>query len=132
MDSCQNIIGKLVINKVSITFILAFFPNNRSAEPHLLALPSRLPDQYSRLVVVTPLLDLSREPIYPKLRAASIFPVSLPASFGHRDFKISYLAALSRRPTAGILPPTPGLPPAQQIDYEKFEYGAPRACAWYH
>lgn len=75
-----------MVNKMNTAFVLACFPSIRAAESHLLALLARLPGQYSQFVVVTPSLDFSREPIYPKLQAASIFPVSLPASFGKRDF----------------------------------------------
>ena len=117
-----HFIGERVVNEQNTAFIFACFTNIRAAEPHLLALPARLPGQYTKIVVVTPTLDLSREPIYLKLRAASIFPLTLPATFGKKNFKFTYLAALNRRPPAGIPTPTPGLTPKQQADYEKYNY----------
>ena len=117
-----HFIGERVISEKNTAFIFACFQNIQTAEHHLLALPARLYNQYTQIVVVTPTLDLARDPIYPRLRVASIFPVTLPPTFGQRDFKISYLAALRKRPPAGIPVPTPGLTPKQQAGYDKFEY----------
>jgi len=117
-----HFVGERVINDQNTAFIFACCTNTRAAEPHLLALPARLPGQYTKIVVVTPTLDLTRESIYPKLRAAAIFPVILPATFGKRNFKISYLAALRKRPPTGITTPPPGLTSKQQADYNKYDY----------
>ena len=122
MDSCLDIIGEVVRYELNIDFIFACFPNIRAAESHLLALPACLPGQYAQTVLVTPTLDLFREPIYPKLRVISIFPVILPATFGKRNFKFSYLEALRRCPPAGITTPPPTLTPKQQADYEEYGY----------
>ena len=122
MDSCLDIIGEVVRYELNINFIFACFPNIRMAETPLLALPARLPGQYTQIVIVTPTLDLSRDPIYPKLRAIYIFPVILPAAFGKRNFKFTYIDALRRRPPAGIATPIPNLTSKQQADYEKYGY----------
>ncbi len=53
---------------------------------------------------------------------SSIFPVTCPASFGKRDFKISYLSALKKRPPAGLPTPVRALTSAQLTDYEKYDY----------
>lgn len=116
-------IGDRLVDSRNTAFVLACFHSIQAAEPHLLSLPARLPRQCcASSIVITPSLDLSREPIYPKLHTASVFPVILPASFGKRDFKISYLAALRRRPPIGIAAPAPGLSAPQLADYEDHGY----------
>jgi hypothetical protein len=122
MDSCIDIIGEVVRYELNLDFVPAYFPNIQTTESHLPAPPVRLPGQYNQIVVVTPTLNLSREPIYPRLQAISIFPVILPATFGKKNFKFTYLDALRRRPPAGITTPAPGLTPKQQADYEKYDY----------
>ncbi len=93
-----HFIGEHVIGGINTAFILALFHNVQAAEPHLLSLPSRIPTNYEQIVVVTPSLSLTQEPIYAKLKNASMFPITLPPSFGQRDFKISYLDAI-RKPS---------------------------------
>jgi len=115
-------IGERVVEGLNTAFILAFFPDIRLAEPHLLSLLARIPAQYEQMVVVTPSLSLSQEPIYSMLRASSIFPVTLPASFGQRNFKISYLGAFKRRLPAGVSAQAPALTKKQLADYEKYVY----------
>ena len=61
-------------------------------------------------------------PLIPKLCAASIFSVILPPSFGKRDFKIFYLAALKKHPPSGVPAPSPALTASQLADYEKYGY----------
>lgn len=95
-SSRMYFIGKHVIKGLSIAFILALFPDAETAEPHLLSLPTRIAANFQRIVVVTPSLSLTQEPIYAKLRTASIFPVTLPPSLGQDNYKISYVAALRK------------------------------------
>jgi len=116
-------LGNRLVERRATAFVLACFPSVQAAEPHLLSLPARLPGHCAaRAVVITPSLDLNREPIYPKLRTASIFPATLPPSFGRRDFRVSYLAALQRRPPPGIAAPLPALTASQLADYERHGY----------
>ena len=117
-----HFIGSRVVKSINTAFILALFPDIRSAEPHLLSLLARIPPTYQRLVVVTPTLNLTQKPIYLKLRAASIFPVTLPSSFGQRDFKISYLASLRRPLPTGVSVQNPSLTDKQFADYEEYGY----------
>ncbi len=95
-SSRMYFIGVQVVERVSTAFILALFPDAETAEPHLLSLSTRIAANYQRIVVVTPSLGLTQEPIYAKLRTASIFPVTLPPSFGQDSYKISYVAALRK------------------------------------
>ena len=95
-SSRMYFIGVQVVEQVNTAFILALFPDAETAEPHLLSLPNRLAANYQRVVVVTPSLSLTHELIYAKLRTASIFPVTLPPSFGQDNYKISYVAALRK------------------------------------
>lgn len=112
-------IGERVVNSVNTAFIVAFFPNIESAEPHLLAAVS---GNYQQTVVLAPSLNLAREPIYSKLRTASIFPVTLPPSFGKQSFKIIYLAALRRPLPKGVSTRAPALTDRQLADYETYGY----------
>ena len=100
-SSRMYFIGKHVIKGLSTAFILALFPDAETAEPHLLSLPTRIAANYQRVVVVTPSLGLTQEPIYTKLKAASLFPITLPSSFGQQDLKIGDLAAIGKRLLAG-------------------------------
>ena len=116
-------LGNRLVERRATAFVLACFPSARAAEPHLLSLPARLPGHCAaRAVVIAPSLDLDAEPIYPKLRAASIHPATLPATFGRRHFRVSYLAALQRRPPPGIPVPLPALTDPQLADYEHHGY----------
>jgi len=116
-------LGNRLVERRATAFVLACFPSAQAAEPHLLSLPARLPGHCAaRAVVITPSLDLNCEPIYPKLRAASVYPATLPPSFGRRDYRLSYLAALLRRPPPGILAPLPALTSSQLSDYERHGY----------
>ena len=117
-----HFMGERVVGEINTAFVLALFPNLRAAEAHILSLAARLPAQYSQTVVVTPSLNLSREPIYSRLRAASIFPVTLSATFGKRNFEFSYLAALKKRPPAGLPAPVPALTTSQIADREQYGY----------
>ncbi len=101
-SSRMYFMGVQVVEQVSTAFILALFPDVQAAEPHLLSLPTRIAANYQRVVVITPSLSLTQEPIYAKLRTASIFPVTLPSSFGQDNYKISYVAALRKPLLAGI------------------------------
>lgn len=89
-----HFIGEHVIGGINTAFILALYPNVQDAEPHLLSLPSRIPTNYEQIVVVTPSLSLTQEPIYAKLKNASMVPVTLTPSFGQQNFKINYLDAV--------------------------------------
>ncbi len=117
-----HFLGARVIDETNTAFVLALFANMRNAAAPVLSLAALLPSQYARTVVVTPSLDLSREPIYSKLRAASIHPVTLPAAFGQKNFKFSYLAALKKRPPSGLPAPPPALTPAQHADKDRYAY----------
>jgi len=117
-----HFLGERVIDEINTAFVLALFANMRTAAAPVLSLAALLPSQYSRAVVVTPTLNLSREPIYSKLRAASLFPVTLPAVFGQRNFKFSYLAALKKRLPSGLPAPPPALTSQQREDYELHGY----------
>lgn len=114
--------GERIIQDTNTVFILAMFPNIKSAEPHLLSLPARIPPYYQQMVVITPSLHLTQASIYTKLRAASITPVVLPASFGQRDFRISYLAALRKRLPAGVSSQEADLTDKQFGDYDQHTY----------
>jgi hypothetical protein len=116
------VIGERVVGGLNTAFVLALFPNEKSAEPHLLSLRARIPPPYQQMVVVAPTLSLPKEPIYPKLRAASIFPVILSSSFGKPSFKISYLAALRKPMPAGVSSQPPGPTAEQLADYEEYGY----------
>ena len=116
-------LGNRLVERLATAFVLACFPSAQAAEPHLLSLPARLPGHCAaRAVVLTPSLDLETEPIYPKLRTASLHPSTLPAAFGRRHFRISYLAALQRHPPPGIPAPLPALTEDQLADYERHGY----------
>ena len=115
-------VGERVVEGTNTAFILALYPNVRSAEPALLSLPARIPQNCQQMVVVTPSLELTEESIYSKLRAASVFPIVLPASFGKRHFKISYLAALRKRLPEGVSSDVPILTTKQLTDYEQYGY----------
>lgn len=115
-------IGERVVNELNTAFILALFPNVGSAEPHLLSLLARIPTNYGRMVLVTPSLSLTQDPVYSKLRAASIFPSTIPSSFGQCNCKINYLTALKRRLPAGVSSDTPSLTDGQLADYQKHAY----------
>jgi len=116
-------LGNRLVGRLATAFVFACFSSARAAEPHLLSLPSRLPAPCaSRAVVVTPSLDLELEPIYPRLRAASLHPATLPEGFGRSHFRISYLAALQRRPPSGVPAPLPSLTPEQLADCERHGY----------
>lgn len=115
-------IGERMVGNVSTAFILALFPNIRSAEPHLLSLLARIPPNYQRVVVITLTLCLTEEVVYSKLRVACMFPVTIPASFGQNDFKINYLRALRKRLPTGVSAQTPGLTDEQHADYEEYGY----------
>ena len=96
LNPCLHFIGDRIIKEVNTAFVIALFPNAEAAEPHLLSLPTRIAANYQQVVVITPNLSLTQEPIYAKLRNASIFPVTLGPSFGQQDFKISYLDSLPK------------------------------------
>ena len=96
LNPCLHFIGDRIIKEVNTAFVIALFSNAEAAEPHLLSLPTRIAANYQQVVVITPNLSLTQEPIYAKLRNASIFPVTLGSSFGQQDFKISYLDALQK------------------------------------
>jgi len=117
-----HFLGARVIDDANTAFVFALFASMRTATAPVLSLTALLPPQYSQTVVVTPSLDLSRPPIYPRLRAASIYPVTLPAAFGQKNFNFSYLAALKKRPPSGL----PALPPAltgpQLADKQRYGY----------
>lgn len=116
-------LGNRLVERRATAFVLAFFASVQAAEPHLLSLPARLPGHCSsRAVVIAPSLDLNVDPIYPKLRAASLHPATLPAEFGQRHFRLSYLAALQRRSPLGIVVPLPALTDPQLADYERHGY----------
>jgi hypothetical protein len=115
-------IGERVVRDLNTAFILVLFHSIQSAEPHLLSLSTTVPANYQQKVVVTPSLSLSQQPIYSKLRAASVFPVTLPPSFGKQDFKISYLTALNKRMPVCISPEPPTLTERQLADYEIYGY----------
>jgi len=117
-----HFVGERVVHDVNTAFTLVLFANIQSAEAYLLSLPARIPASYRRTVVVTPSLSLAREPIYAKLIAASIFPVTLPLSLGLRDFKISYLAALRTPLPVGVSSEIPSLTDKQLADYERHAY----------
>jgi len=74
------------------------------------------------MVVTTPSLCLTPQPIYSELRAASIFPIVLPKSFGLQGFKISYLAALRRPLPVGVSSQAPVLNDEQFADYDTYGY----------
>lgn len=114
--------GEHVVEGINTAFVMAFFSNVYSAESHVLSLLARVPSDYERIVVVTPSTHLTNKSIYSKLRAALIFPVTLPSSFGQRDFKISYLAALKRRLPAGVSSQAPELTDNQFADCEEHDY----------
>ena len=84
LNSHLYFIGEQVIEGINTAFIFAIFPNVQDAEPHLLSLPTRIPVNYQQIVVVTPSLSLTQEPIYAKLKNASIFPVTIAPSFGQQ------------------------------------------------
>lgn len=117
-----HFIGERIIGDLNTAFILALFPNIQTTEPHLLSLTARITANYKQIVVVTPSLSLTREPIYAKLRTASIFPVKLPTSFSQKDFKIHYLVALRRSLPASVSTHVPSLTDEQLADIDRFGY----------
>jgi hypothetical protein len=115
-------VGDRVVDGLATAFIFAFFPSIQSAETNLLSLLAIVPTNYQQMVIVTPSLSLVQQSIYSKLRAVSIFPVTLPPSFGEHNFKISYLAALKKRLPAGVSAQIPSLTNKQSADNEKYGY----------
>jgi hypothetical protein len=122
LTSRLHFIGERVVDNLNTAFILALFPNVRTAEPHLLSLLARIPSGYQKIVVITPSLRLTQASIYAKLRAASITPVVFSASFGQRDYRISYLAALRKRLPARVSSEEVDLTDNQYRDYEQHAY----------
>jgi hypothetical protein len=113
-----HFIGENIIEGKKIVFILALFPNIEAAEPHLLSLPSRIPTNYEQIVVITPSLSLTQEPIYAKLKNASMVSVSLTTSFGKQDFKINYKDAVRKNLLPSIRPSE--LQNTEQVINEEF------------
>jgi len=115
-------VGERVVNGTNTAFVMAFFTSAQSAEPQILSLMARVPANYGQTIVITPSLCLTQESIYSKLKASSIFPVTLSSTFGQDDFKINYLAALRKRHPADIVSQPTSLTNEQLANCEKHSY----------
>ena len=115
-------IGDYIVDDVNTAFIMAFFSSIKFAETQLLSLLALIPTNYGQIIVITPSLRLTNGDIYPKLRTASIYPVTLQDSFGQHDYKISYLAALKKRIPAGVNTPEIKITDKQLAECERYGY----------